>query len=287
MDASPGRAAPKPAHLFDRDAGVGGPGLLRRRRSSWCHAGSGERAAAAGQELSPAGAGGRPGGIYFPALELTEAVSLRLFADELIRFTGTPVPPLRDWLDAIPHLLRVTGDRAVPVVIDEFPFLVRASPALPSIVARELGPGGSGAASRARLLLCGSTMSVMGGLLSGRAPLRGGPALSCSSTPSATGMPHASGRSPTPGWPCWCMRWWVAPLPTAGSWCGKTPRGPGRLRRLGDPDRAEPADSAVPGSPLPARRGDRDTRPVAVPFSARRRRRGKQYVRRDRQLHRP
>jgi uncharacterized protein len=27
-------------------------------------------------------------GIYFPALELTETISLRLFADELIRFSG-------------------------------------------------------------------------------------------------------------------------------------------------------------------------------------------------------
>ena len=59
------------------------------------------------------------------------------------------------------------------MVIDEFPFLVKASPGLPSITQRELGPGGSGSASRTRLLLCGSAMSVMGGLLSGSAPLRG------------------------------------------------------------------------------------------------------------------
>src|SRR3982074_2536802 len=109
----------------------------------------------------------------FRALELTEALCLRLFADELIRFSGSPVPPFRDWVDAIPYLFRLIGDRAVPVVIDEFPFLVKASSALPSIIQRELGPGGSGSASRARLLLCGSAMSVMGGLLSGRAPLRG------------------------------------------------------------------------------------------------------------------
>src|ERR1700735_2894103 len=57
--------------------------------------------------------------------------------------------------------------------MDEFPFLVKASPELPSIIQRELGPGGSGAGSRARLLRCGSAMSVMGGLLSGPAPLRG------------------------------------------------------------------------------------------------------------------
>ncbi len=56
---------------------------------------------------------------------------------------------------------------------DEFPFLVRASPSLPSVIQRELGPGGAGQGSMARLLLCGSAMSVMGKLLSGSAPLRG------------------------------------------------------------------------------------------------------------------
>ena len=54
------------------------------------------------------------GGIYFPALELTEAVSLRLFADELVRFSGSPVPPFRDWTDAVPYLFRLIGDRAIP-----------------------------------------------------------------------------------------------------------------------------------------------------------------------------
>jgi AAA+ ATPase superfamily predicted ATPase len=116
---------------------------------------------------------GTAGGIYFPALEMTEAVSLRLFADELVRFTRAPVPPFRDWLEAIPYLFNVTRERVVPVVIDEFPYLVKASPGLPSIIQRELGPGGTAAQSKTRLLLCGSAMSVMGGLLSGRAPLRG------------------------------------------------------------------------------------------------------------------
>src|SRR5579864_1647379 len=173
MHASMLTEAPKPGHLFDRDAEWRGlvsfatdarPGALlgvvrgrRRQGKSYLL-----------QALATA-----LGGIYFPALELTEAVSLRLFADELIRFSGTPAPPFRDWLDAIPYLFRLAGDRVVPVVIHEFPFLVKASPALPSIIQREVGPGGSGSASRARLLLCGSAMSVMGGLLSGAAPLRG------------------------------------------------------------------------------------------------------------------
>jgi uncharacterized protein len=173
VHVSPDWQVPKPARLFDRDeewkglvsfAADARPGATlgvvsgrRRQGKSYLL-----------QALATA-----LGGIYFPALELTETVSLRLFADELIRFSGSPVPPFRDWLDAIPYLFGLTGDRTVPVVIDEFPFLVKASPALPSIIQRELGPGGSGSASQARLLLCGSAMSVMGGLLSGGAPLRG------------------------------------------------------------------------------------------------------------------
>src|SRR6266487_1449425 len=173
MHASMLKEAPKPGHLFDRDAewrelvsfaADARPGATlgvvsgrRRQGKSYLL-----------QALTAAA-----GGIYFPALEVTEAVSLRLFADELIRFTGAPVRPFRDWLEAIPYLFQLAADRPVPVIIDEFPFLVKASPALPSVIQRELGPGGSGSASQARLLLCGSAMSVMGGLLSGQAPLRG------------------------------------------------------------------------------------------------------------------
>jgi AAA+ ATPase superfamily predicted ATPase len=166
-------ATPKPPHLFDRDAEW--KGLVSfaadARPGATLGVVSGRRRQ--GKSYLLQALASARGGIYFPALELTEAVSLRLFADELIRFSGSPVPPFRDWLDAIPYLLRLTADRPVPVVIDEFPFLVRASPALPSIIQRELGPGGSGSGSQARLILCGSAMSVMGTLLSGRAPLRG------------------------------------------------------------------------------------------------------------------
>jgi len=113
------------------------------------------------------------GGLYFPALEETEAVSLRAFAAALVR-QGIPVSrPLQDWSDAIALLFASVRDEPRVVVIDEFPFLVKTSPSLPSVIQRELGPGGSGQDSRARLLLCGSAMSVMGGLLAGHAPLRG------------------------------------------------------------------------------------------------------------------
>jgi uncharacterized protein len=114
------------------------------------------------------------GGLYFAATEATEAESLRLFADVLVRHTREPIEqPFRDWNDAIRHLFRQFTGEPTLVVLDEFPFLSRVSPALPSIIQRELGPGGAGSRSSVRLVLCGSAMSVMGGLLSGQAPLRG------------------------------------------------------------------------------------------------------------------
>src|ERR1700756_2387686 len=169
MDGRP----PKPGHLFNREAEWQGLGSFAAdgRPGATLGVVSGRRRQGKSYLLQALAAAS--GGIYFPALEVTEAVALRLFADELIRYTGKPVRPFRDWLEAVPTLFQLVADRPVPVIVDEFPFLVKASPELPSVLQRELGPGGSGTASRARLLLCGSAMSVMGGLLSGRAPLRG------------------------------------------------------------------------------------------------------------------
>jgi AAA+ ATPase superfamily predicted ATPase len=114
------------------------------------------------------------GGLYFAATEATEAESLRLFTEALVRHSREPVdPPFRNWDDAIRRLFRQYTAEPTLVVIDEFPFLNRVSSALPSIIQRELGPGGAGRESSVRLILCGSAMSVMGDLLSGRAPLRG------------------------------------------------------------------------------------------------------------------
>lgn len=113
------------------------------------------------------------GGLYFPAVEATEAESLRSFTNLLVRQGIGVSRPVQNWDDAIALLLSSVTGRPRTVVLDEFPFLVKASPSLPSIIQRELGPGGSGQRSAARLLLCGSAMSVMGHLLAGHAPLRG------------------------------------------------------------------------------------------------------------------
>jgi len=61
----------------------------------------------------------------------------------------------------------------VPVVIDEFPYLVRANASLPSTIQNAFGPlRAERERSQTRLLLCGSALSFMGGL-AGNAPLRG------------------------------------------------------------------------------------------------------------------
>jgi uncharacterized protein len=115
------------------------------------------------------------GGFYFAATEATEAESLRQLADALADHLGMPAAPvLRDWEQAIDLLLALGRDAPVPVVLDEFPYLCASSPALPSIVQKMLGPRrAQRMESSTRLVLCGSAMTFMGGLLSGSAPLRG------------------------------------------------------------------------------------------------------------------
>jgi len=115
------------------------------------------------------------GGFYFAADEATDAESLRRIGAVLADYLGAPAPlDFADWHQVVDALLALGRERSVPVVIDEFPYLVRANPSLPSIVQNALAPlRPERDDSRTRLLLCGSAMSFMGRLLSGNAPLRG------------------------------------------------------------------------------------------------------------------
>jgi AAA+ ATPase superfamily predicted ATPase len=115
------------------------------------------------------------GGFYFCAYEATEAESLRRFGEELGQYTGGIAPMRFDrWEQGIDALLALGKGKPVPVVLDEFPYLARATPSLPSIVQVAYGPRRpERLESRTRLLLCGSSLSFMGKLLSGTSPLRG------------------------------------------------------------------------------------------------------------------
>ncbi|NUR26095.1 MAG: ATP-binding protein [Catenulispora sp.] len=114
------------------------------------------------------------GGFYFAATQATQAESLHQFGTALAHHLGEPVPRrFADWEEALELVMTLARSGPLPVVLDEFPYLVAASPHLPSLIQRLLGPQGQRAASPVRLILCGSAMSFMGSLLAGTAPLRG------------------------------------------------------------------------------------------------------------------
>src|SRR6202050_2325454 len=104
MHASQAGTPPKPPHLFGRDAEWAGlvSFAADARPGATLGVVSGRRRQ--GKSYLLQGLATALGGIYFPALELTETVSLRLFADELIRFSRSPVPPFRDWLAGVADL---------------------------------------------------------------------------------------------------------------------------------------------------------------------------------------
>lgn len=115
------------------------------------------------------------GGFYFPADEVADRESLNRLGSLMADHVGAPAPLAFDgWHQAIDALLGLGRERRIPVVIDEFPYLVRANPQIPSSIQNALAPlRAERDESRASLLLCGSAMSFMGRLLSGNAPLRG------------------------------------------------------------------------------------------------------------------
>jgi uncharacterized protein len=114
------------------------------------------------------------GGFMFTAAETTEADSLRQFGEALASHLGEPVPfRFADWNEAVTRLMRIATNGPKPVVIDEFPFLAKATPAFPSLIQRAFEPSAQRSNTPVRLLLCGSALSFMGKLLAGSAPLRG------------------------------------------------------------------------------------------------------------------
>jgi hypothetical protein len=128
-------------------------------------------------------------GLYHLATEQAEAVSLRRFGESLATWTGLSAGAFGfgDWEQALRTATEVLAARprratATPalLVLDEFPYLVKETPGLPSIVQflyDTLGPSAGPEAVPLRLILCGSAISVMSDLLSGTRALRGRAAL--------------------------------------------------------------------------------------------------------------
>jgi AAA+ ATPase superfamily predicted ATPase len=111
------------------------------------------------------------GGLMYGAQQQTESQNLADLGAAYARHTGAPGPiAFADWSQALEALLKLEG----PVILDEFPYLVATTSSLPSRLQLALSPRGMAKQSgRARLILCGSALTTMRGLLSGGAPLRG------------------------------------------------------------------------------------------------------------------
>lgn len=115
------------------------------------------------------------GGFYYQALEQERSQALDALGVAAGRHFEVPGGKLAfdSWDDAISAVTRPrsTDDPAV-VIIDELPYLLAHSPELPSVLQRHIDASG-GRGPRVRLIVCGSALSVMAGLLAGTKALRG------------------------------------------------------------------------------------------------------------------
>ena len=115
------------------------------------------------------------GGFMFGATQQTEAQNLADLgaAYAVYRGLGQPVA-FQGFREAFDEIFRLGEQRPTAVIIDEFPYLVAATPALPSYLQQALSPlGHARQRTRTRLILCGSALTTMSQLLGSGAPLRG------------------------------------------------------------------------------------------------------------------
>lgn len=126
------------------------------------------------------------GGLYHLSLQEERRPALDRFANTLSRQIPSR-PPIRfnDWTEAIKYAVALLGqmpDGPQVLVLDEYPYLRRASPELDSALQAIIDEASSGTISSdwnspVTIMVCGSAMSVMTSILSGTAPLRGRAAL--------------------------------------------------------------------------------------------------------------
>lgn len=117
------------------------------------------------------------GGFYWEATRAESSIHLARLGEALGAHLGVGRLALDGWEDALVRLLQLGASASVPIVLDEFGYLLDAEPGLDSTVATLLGPSRREAGGRARLILCGSAIAMMRKLTAGQAPLRGRTAL--------------------------------------------------------------------------------------------------------------
>lgn len=118
--------------------------------------------------------------ILYQATRVTDADSQALVKAELTRVLGesSVLAGLTGWEAILSYLVQVTRDDMQagrpprPIVLDEFPYLCEEASALPSIV-QKIWDGVRASDLPMKLVLCGSQVAFMEGLLAERNPLHG------------------------------------------------------------------------------------------------------------------
>ena len=115
------------------------------------------------------------GGFMFAATQQSEAQNLADLGAAYAAYRGLRQPVVfAGYREAIDEILRLGDERPTVVIIDEFPYLVSVTPALPSYLQQALSPAGYARQhTKTRMILCGSALTTMSQLLGGGAPLRG------------------------------------------------------------------------------------------------------------------
>lgn len=126
-------------------------------------------------------------GLYHQAQELERSQALDRFGDDVARALHLPTGQLRfsDWESALRTALgypargSAESTATAPsgpgrvLILDELPYLLAHSPEIPSVLQELVDEARDLSLPSARILVCGSALSVMTELLSGAQPLRG------------------------------------------------------------------------------------------------------------------
>ena len=113
--------------------------------------------------------------VLYQATRVTAALNLEALKSEIARSLGGNdlLNGLGDWLGVLTYLAeRAREMTGLVVVLDEFRYLVEVDPSLPSVLQKFWGSG-SAATGPLNLVLCGSLIAQMEGLLAERNPLYG------------------------------------------------------------------------------------------------------------------
>lgn len=99
--------------------------------------------------------------IYFVGLESTEKENLKSFSKEVWKATqpGTEMPPFQDFGSLFEYVAGMAEKERIILVIDEYPYLAAAYPAVSSILQACIDHKMKN--SKLFLILCGSSMSFM------------------------------------------------------------------------------------------------------------------------------